>query len=130
MNVVKTLVSLPLLVALIVFAFMNNDMATFNFWPFYIEITVSLSVAVIAFVVLGFVWGLFYSWASYAPEIRQQKKINKKLNKTHKKLAEELEDLQKDLDSLKKTDPSSELEGKPLKKRFKEFFSRKKTISD
>ena len=130
MNVVKTLVGLPLLIALMVFAWANNDLATFKFWPFYIEITVSLSVAIITLVVFGFVWGLFYSWASYAPEIRQQKKINKKLNKAHKKLVEQFEDLQGDLDSLKKADPLSEPENKPLKKKFKDFFSRKKTINN
>ena len=44
MGFIKMLIGLPLLVVILVFAFVNNDLAVFNLWPFYIEITVSLSV--------------------------------------------------------------------------------------
>lgn len=37
MGFIKMLIGLPLLVVILVFAFVNNDLAVFNLWPFYIE---------------------------------------------------------------------------------------------
>lgn len=99
MGFIKMLIGLPLLVVILVFAFMNNDLATFNLWPFYIEITVSLSVAIVFFIFVGFVLGEFFSWLSYAPvrkALRNQKKQNRKLSKEQQKLVKEMETLQQD----------------------------------
>ena len=79
---IKLLIGLPLVVVILVFAFVNNDLATFNLWPFYVEITVSQSVAIVSFVVFGYILGKVSSWMSYAPvraQLRKQKKENKKL---------------------------------------------------
>lgn len=54
MGFIKMLIGLPLLVVILVFAFVNNDLAVFNLWPFYIEITVSLSVAIVFFYLFRF----------------------------------------------------------------------------
>ena len=50
MGFIKVLIGLPVFIVLLIFAFVNNDLATFSLWPFSIEITVSLSVAVLFFV--------------------------------------------------------------------------------
>lgn len=91
MGFIKLLIGLPLVVVILVFAFVNNDLATFNLWPFYVEITVSQSVAIVSFVVFGYILGKVSSWMSYAPvraQLRKQKKENKKLNKEQQKLTE------------------------------------------
>ena len=104
MGFVKTLIGLPILVIVLVFSFVNNDLATFSLWPFSVEITVSLSVAVLFFVVFGFLLGSFFSWLSYAPlrkDLRKQKKKNKKLSKQQQILTETVSDLQEDLEQIK-----------------------------
>lgn len=80
MGFIKLLIGLPLVIVILVFAFVNNDLATFNLWPFYVEITVSQSVAIVSFVVFGYILGKVSSWMSYAPvraQLRKQKKENK-----------------------------------------------------
>ena len=39
MGFIKMLIGLPILIIILIFAFVNNDLATFNLWPFYFEIT-------------------------------------------------------------------------------------------
>ena len=81
MSFVKMIIGLPLIVIIAVFAFVNNDMAVFSLWPFNMEITVSLSVAVIFFIVFGYIVGKLDSWLSYAPlrrALRVQQRQNKK----------------------------------------------------
>ena len=104
MGFVKTIIGLPILIILLIFAFVNNDLANFSLWPFSVEITVSLSVAVLFFVLLGFLLGSFFSWLSYAPlrkDLRHQKKKNKKLSKQKQILTETVSDLQDDLEHIK-----------------------------
>ena len=123
MGFIKMLIGLPLLIIILIFAFVNNDLATFNLWPFYFEVTVSFSVAVVFFILLGFILGMLWMWLSYAPvrkALRQQKKQNKKLSKEQQKLVEKVSGLQSDLDTMKAADarqPKPSL-GQGLKKIF------------
>ena len=97
MGFMKLLIGLPILIVILIFAFVNNDLATFDLWPFYFEITVSLSVAVVFFILLGFILGLVWMWMSYAPvrkALRQQVKQNKKLSK------EQIESLKSNISSV------------------------------
>ena len=90
MSFVKMIIGLPLIVIIAVFAFVNNDMAVFSLWPFNMEITVSLSVAVIFFIVFGYIVGKLDSWLSYAPlrrALRVQQRQNKKLSREQQELA-------------------------------------------
>ena len=106
MGFMKLLIGLPILIVILIFAFVNNDLATFDLWPFYFEITVSLSVAVVFFILL-----------------RQQVKQNKKLSKEQQKLVEKVSGLQSNLDSFKAAEAAKP---KPtIKERFKAAFSRK-----
>ncbi len=131
MGIVKMLIGLPLLVIIFVFAFVNNDLATFNLWPFYIEITVSLSVAIVFFIFLGFIIGELFAWMSYAPvrkALRSQKRQNKKLSKEQQKLVKEMENLHENLETLKELEAQ-----KPklsFKERLKKIFSRKQPEED
>ena len=147
MGFIKMLIGLPLLVVILVFAFVNNDMATFNLWPFYIEITVSQSVAIVFLLFFGFIWGKFDSWLSYSPvrrALRQQKKANKKLNKEQLKLSEKVSDLEGSITSLKEEakdakaaakdaetaakeaeKAKAKAERRPLGERLKNLFKRK-----
>lgn len=104
MPLLKTLIGLPALIVILLFAFVNNDLATFSLWPFAFEVTVSLSVAVVFFILLGFFLGHLFSWMSYAPvrkALRQHKKQCKKLNKEQQRLVREMEDLHEDLENIK-----------------------------
>lgn len=131
MGFIKMLIGLPLLIVILVFAFVNNDLATFNLWPFYIEITVSLSVAIVFFLLVGFFLGSFFSWLSYMPlrkALRNQKKEVKKLSKEQEKLVKEVGSLQENIKVLKEYEP------KPIKpsmgSRLKNLFKRKKEESN
>ena len=101
MSFVKMIIGLPLIVIIAVFAFVNNDMAVFSLWPFNMEITVSLSVAVIFFIVFGYIVGKLDSWLSYAPlrrALRVQQRQNKKLSREQQELAGKVESLKGDLE--------------------------------
>ena len=123
MAFMKMLIGLPLLVVILVFAFVNNDLATFSLWPFYIEITVSLSVAIVFFILFGFVFGSLFSWMSYAP-VRQALRKQKKQNKEQQKLAQEVEVLHVNIANMQdteKTDAKMSFGSK-----IKRFFKAKK----
>lgn len=128
MGFVKMLIGLPLIVVIFAFAFVNNDLVTFNLWPFYVEITISLSVAIVFFIVFGFILGKISSWMSYAPlrkQLRKQKKQNKKLSKEQQKLAEKVSGLQDNLDTLKVKTAEVQEPKPPFKERLKNLFKRK-----
>lgn len=107
----KLLLGLPLLVILLVFAFVNNDMTVFSLWPTNIEITVSQSVMIIALYSLGYIAGWFFTWLSYSPirrALRNQKRQNRKITKEQEKLTKEVEGLRGNIDELKAAVPSVE----------------------
>ena len=125
MGFLKVLIGLPLLAVILIFAFVNNELTTFNLWPFDIEITVTQSVAVVFFILAGFIIGWFFTWLSYSPvrsALRQQKKQNRKLNKEQQKLAKEVESLHDNLASLK--EPKAQKPKLSFKDRFKKMFGR------
>ncbi len=127
MGFVKALIGLPLAFVILVFAFVNNDMATFSLWPTGIEITVSLSVAIVFFIIVGYIIGWMFTWLSYASirkALKTEKKQNKKLSKEQEKLVKEVEGLQGNIEALK---TSSFVEEKiSWKERLKNFFTQKK----
>lgn len=147
MSFIKMLIGLPLIIVVLIFAFVNNDLVSFNLWPFYLEITVSQSVAIVFLLFLGFIWGKFDSWLSYSPvrrALRQQKKANKKLNKEQEKLTEKVSDLEGSITSLKEEakdakaaakdaeiaakeaeKAKAKAERRPLSERLKNLFKRK-----
>ena len=123
MPLLKTLIGLPVLIVILVFAFVNNDLATFSLWPFAFEVTVSLSVAVVFFILLGFFLGHLFSWMSYAPvrkALRQHKKQCKKLNKEQQRLVREMEDLHEDLENIKAKE--AQLPKPSFKEKLKNWF--------
>lgn len=127
MTFIKTLIGLPILIIVLVFAFVNNDLATFSLWPFSFEIEVSLSVVVVVLVAFGFLLGSFFSWLSYAPvrkELRKHKKQNKKLSKEQEKLAKEVFGLQTNLEVIKQEELAKN-PPIPFKQRLKNIFTRK-----
>ena len=128
MSFIRILIGLPLIIIIAIFAFVNNDLASFNLWPFYLEVTVSLSVAIVFFILSGFILGEFFSWLRYAPlrkALRQQKKANKKLNKEQQKLVEKVSGLEENIETLKSEDKS---EPKPtLGTKFKNLFHSSQT---
>lgn len=126
MSFIKMLINLALIIVVLVFAFMNNDLATFKVWPFGIEITISLSVAVVFLIFMGFLWGKFDSWVSHAPlrkALRDQKKQNKKLNKEQEKLTKEVVGLHENINTLKTQEKQNPKPG--LGARISAFFKPK-----
>ncbi len=131
MGVVKLIMGLPLLFILLVFAFVNNDMVTFSLWPLGFELTVSLSVAIVFLVFIGYLMGSFFTWLSYSPvrtSLRNHKKENKKLSKEQEKLVKEMEGLHSNIENLK---VARHVEA-PLnwKEKIKRAFGFKKSASD
>lgn len=123
MTLIKWLIGLPLLVVLVVFAFINNDLATFDLWPFYVKIDVSLSVAIVFLFAAGFFFGTLFSWLSYLPRLRAEKKQNKKLNKAQQKLAEKVSGLQDNINTMQVNEPA--VNKKTLKEKIKNLCKRK-----
>lgn len=139
MSFVKMIIGLPLIVIIAVFAFVNNDMAVFSLWPFNMEITVSLSVAVIFFIVFGYIVGKLDFWLSYAPlrrALRVQQRQNKKLSREQQELAGKVESLKGDLENAKsKAEVSFPFDKKEpaktgLKEKISNLFKRKQEKSD
>lgn len=131
MNLLKMLIGLPLLIVIMVFAFMNNDLATFDLWPFAIKLDVSLSVAIVFLIFFGFIIGNLFSWMSYAPvrkALRQQRKQCKKLSKVQMKLVKEKEGLLENLENMKAED--IKLPKPSFKEKLKNFFKGKPKASD
>ncbi len=127
MGFIRVLIGLPLIFIILVFAFVNNDMAVFSLWPTGVEITVSLSVAIVFLLLMGYIFGWFFTWLSYSPvrsALRQQKKQNKKLSKEQEKLVKEVEGLQDNIENLKNIVPTEEK--KSFKEKFKGLFKSSK----
>ncbi len=127
----KILIGLPLITILLVFAFVNNDMATFSLWPTDIEVTVSQSVIIILLYALGYIAGWFFTWLSYSPirrALRNQKKQNRKMSKEQEKLTKEVEGLRDNIDELK----ASTTTEAPLTfvQRLKRIFKSDKSIPE
>lgn len=130
MGFVKFIIGLPCILVLLTFAFVNNDMATFSLWPTGIELTVSLSVAIVFLVLAGYFAGWFFTWLSYASirsSLRAHKKQNKKLSKEQEKLVKEVEGLHGSIESLKAATPSNPK--KSWKEKFKSVFVGKDSSS-
>lgn len=104
MGFIKVLIGLPVVAIILIFSFVNNNLVEFSLWPFELEITVSQSVAILFFIIFGFLLGNFFSWLSYAPlrkDLKKQKKANKKLSKRQQELTETVSELQGDLEQVK-----------------------------
>jgi len=126
----KILLGIPILVVLLVFAFVNNDMVTFSLWPTDIEITISQSAMIIALYALGYIAGWFFTWLSYSPirrALRIQKKQNRKMTKEQEKLTKEVEGLRGNIDELKSNTPSKPDIG--FAQRLKNIFKSAKSES-
>ena len=135
MSFLRFLLFLPVLVALAVLAFVNNEMVTIDLWPFYIKITISVSVLVVALSFFVFLYAKIDSWLAYSrlrSELRAQKRQNKKLNVEQKKLVEEVEGLRENIDSVTPIAPKKEKEGKfsALKAKISSWFARKPKEDD
>ena len=104
MSFIRMIIGLPLIIVAAVFAFVNNDMAVFSLWPFNVEITASLSVAIVFFLVAGYIIGKLDSWLSYSPlrsALRSQQRQNRKLSREQQALAGKVESLKGDLQNAK-----------------------------
>lgn len=126
MGFIKMLIGLPLLVVIVIFAFVNNDLATFSLWPFNLEITVSLSVAIVFLIVIGFLIGELFAWLSNAPirkALRVQKKQNRRLSKEQEKLAREMETLHENL--TKSAAVESPEQESSFRSKLRHFFTHK-----
>ena len=128
MSFFKLIIGLPLIIIIAVIAFMNNEMVTINLWPFYIEITATLSVVIIFLALFGYIIGKLDSWVSYAPlrlALRNQLRQNKKLNAEQQRLVEKVEGLKENLENIKTNEPANAqpIEKANLSSKLKQKFS-------
>ncbi len=130
MNFFKMLIELPIIIVVLIFAFVNNDFVTFSLWPFLVEITVSQSVVIVFLILFGFILGKLDSYISYSPlrkALRQQKKANKILNKEQQRLNEKVSDLEGNIVSLKEENKTIK-ENEPklsMRERLRRLFHKK-----
>lgn len=128
MSFFKLIIGLPLIIIIAVIAFMNNEMVTINLWPFYIEITATLSVVIIFLALFGYIIGKLDSWVSYAPlrlALRNQLRQNKKLNAEQQRLVEKVEGLKENLENIKTNESANAqpVEKANLSSKLKQKFS-------
>lgn len=110
MGFFRFIIGIPLIVAVAVVAFMNNEMVSINLWPFYLNIQATLSIVIIALVVFGYIVGKLDSWAAYSPlrsALRSQRRQNKRLNVEQQKLAQKFEGLKENLENMKAVENST-----------------------
>lgn len=130
---IRMLISIPIIAVILVFAFVNNELVTFNLWPFDIEVTSSFSVVVIGLILLGFIFGRISAWIAYLPlrkNLVVYKMQNKKLCKENQKFCDEVVGLKGNIDSLKNKEtmapkaamPSDVKEKEGLKDTLAKFF--------
>ena len=138
MRFLRFVIFIPLVIAIAVIAFMNNDMVSINLWPFYINITASLSIVIIALVFFGYLFGKIDSWLAYSPlrsALRSQKRQNKKLNAEQQKLVEKVEGLKENLSNIRSDSPSAPVTNKAsafsrIKQKVSGLFKRKPKQND
>ncbi len=128
MFILRLLISIPLIIATLVVAFVNNDLVGISLWPFVLHIDVPLSVVILFLIILGYVWGRFCAWISYGSvrkELRTYRRQNKKLSIVQEKLAKEVDGLNADIEIMK----AEELKRNPrpsLKERISKIFTKKR----
>lgn len=127
MKFFKFLFWLPVLLSVIVFSSYNNQMMSFNLWPFITEVKISGSLAIVGLIVFGYVVAKIDSWFSYSPirrALSSQKKQNKALDKKQKELTQTISGLQENISTLKAMN-SVETEAKSFMQGLKNMFKRK-----
>lgn len=127
MNFIKSLIEIPLVLLVVVFAVVNNDFATFTIKPFNLDITISLSVLILVLFFIGYLLGRLDGFVANAPlrsQLKVHKKTNKALNKEHEKLHATVSNLQENIEYLKNKEP--EAPKVPLKEKLSNLFSFKK----
>jgi len=108
MTFFRILLGLPIVVLLLVFAFVNNDMVELSLWPTSIELVVSLSVLIVLLFLSGYILGCFFTCMSYSSirkSLRVHKKEKIKISKEQEKLIKEVEGLRGNIDVLKSSMP-------------------------
>ena len=139
MSFLRCIIGILLVISVAVLAFMNNQMVDANLWPFYINITVSLSVVIVVLVLCGFLFGKIDSWLAYSPlrsALRNQKRQNKKLNAEQQKLVEKVEGLKENLHNINTASPLSVQQAKEpgrlarIKQKLLRLIKKKPTQDD
>ena len=104
MNFIRSIVEIPVFIAVIVLAVVNDDFAKFTLKPFNVNVTISLSVLILGLFFVGYFIGRLDGYVANAPlrsRLRQNRRANKALNKEHEKLNKEHEKLNADYSSLR-----------------------------
>ena len=107
MKFFKFLFWLPILTIVIVFVTTNSEKMSFSLWPFLPEnskISVSGPLAIIFFILFGYVVAKIDSWFSYSPirrALSSQRRQNKQLDRKQKELTQTISGLQENISSLK-----------------------------
>ncbi len=104
MNFIRGIIEIPVFIAVIVLAVINDGFTKFTLKPLDIDVTVSLSVLILGLFIIGYFIGRLDGYVAAAPlraQLREHKKNNKVLNKEHDKLSKEHEKLNADFSSLK-----------------------------
>jgi len=104
MNFIRSLIEIPIFVLIIILAVVNDDFTKFSFKPFDLQVTVSLSVLILALFFIGYFIGRLDGYVAGAPlraKLRENKKAHKALNKEHEKLTSNFSHLQEDFQRIK-----------------------------
>lgn len=127
MKFFKFLFWLPVLLIVVVFTSYNNQMMSFNLWPFMLEVKISGALAILGLILFGYIVAKVDSWFSYSPirrALSSQKKQNKVLDKKQKELTQTISGLQENISNLKAMN-NVEVETKSFMQSLKDKFKRK-----
>lgn len=105
MNFIRSLIEIPLVLLVVIFAVVNNDFATFTLNPFNMDISISLSVLIVVLFFAGYFLGRLDGYVANAPlrsQLREHKKNNKELNKEQERLQATVERLKNKEDETPK----------------------------
>lgn len=136
MNFIRGLIEIPVVLLVVVLAVINDGFVTFSLKFVDLNVTLSLSLLILALFVTGYIVGRIDGYFANAPlrsKLRENKKAAKILNKEHQKLGKEHEKLNANFSHLKedweqlKTSKENQQEPKiSLKNRFSNAFRFKK----
>ncbi|MBR1777710.1 MAG: LapA family protein [Alphaproteobacteria bacterium] len=88
MKIIHFIFSCIVLFFTVSFAISNKQIFPLTLWPFPFEINLPVSFIVLAFALLFFIFGGFYSWLASVPVRKERHQQAKKIKELTQKIAE------------------------------------------
>lgn len=128
MRLLTWFITLPIILAVLVFALQNRTMTTVSFWPFDLQFTLPLSFLLIGVLLVGFALGRLSLSLSLFQARRQTRHMEKEVSKLNDKLQTQNEGTPQPCEAVLFTNPRYQLlkEEKTAPPHRFSWFERKK----